>query len=241
MSGPTPAADFRYSTSNTNLAACIGSLKIPIKTEQPITRTESEDGKSVVHFWFENQGAEEFCGSIHTPLQLEKAWNNRSQFEAENPTHPLVPMRAALDKRDWLTKAWHGRIMPAASLDKAGFTTEDIFLASVLMALSRRLLRLDKPRYVFGGDAFFGNTSDSVIEPFNNFEMFGFIEHPVALMRRALECRKILVSLARSPDLETSLRFADGHVDQDGGKMAFISNKSTDQQISETLSTLYKL
>jgi hypothetical protein len=145
-------------------------------------------------------------------------------------------MRAALDKRDWLTKAWHGHIMPASSLDKAGYVTRDLFMASVLMALDYRLLRLDKPDYVFGKIP--KNELARVVEDFNNFEILEFVERPVALMRRVLEARKLLVALSLHPQVDTQLKITDGPVDCDGGRMAFISDKATDQQVSETLDAL---
>lgn len=227
--------DARYSTTNTNLAACIGALKIPIKTNEPITIVRDHDtGSKCVSFWFEDIGAEEFCGKLHEPRVLEKYWKNRATFEASNPSHPLTYMRAALDKRDWLNKAWHGRIMPAASLDKAGFTTNDIILASVIMASGNHLIRLEKPNYVFR------KIPRQLFEDFNNFEVIGFIERPAALMRRALEARKLLIKLAMHPKNETKLKFTDGQIDQEGGRMAFISEKCSDEQIGKTLDALYK-
>ena len=229
--------DSRYSTTNTNLAACIGSLKVPIKSEQPVTACKDETGNRKVSFWFENQGAEDFCGEIHSPLVIERAWKERESFESANPQHPLVFMRSALDKRDWLNKAWHGRIMPAASLAQAGFRTDNITLAACLMAAGVPLLRLEKPKYIFG------KTSKDFLQnfmlDFEQFETPGFIDRPVSLMRRALEARSLLVTLAKDPGVETQLIFKDGHVDQDGGRMAFISEHATDEQANELLGILY--
>ena len=229
--------DARFSTSNTNLAACIGALRVPIKTEQPVTIVRDDNGPGkIVTFWFERDGAEEFCGSYHNSLEIDKCWRNRGQFEREYPNHPLVAMRHALDRRDWLTKAWHGRIMPAASLDKPGFTTLDIFFAAVLMASGFPLLRLDKPRYVFGKIR--KTDLERITKEFDSYDQPGFENRAVSLMRRALEVRKILVTLARHPDIETSLRFTDGQVDADSGRVAFISEKASDEQISKTLDIL---
>ena len=229
--------DARYSTTNTNLAACIGSLKIPVKSQQPVTATKDETGIRKVSFWFEEKGAEEFCGQIHVSLLIEKAWKERETFEPLNPGHPLIPMRAALDKRDWLNKAWHGRIMPAASLAPAGFVTEDLFIASCLMASGFPLLRLDRPRYVF---AKIPKTQLSNMQlDYDNFEQPGFIDRPIALMRRALEARALLVNLAKHPGIETQLIFKAGHVDADGGRMAFISEHATDEQAETLLDILH--
>jgi len=229
--------DARFSTNNTNLAACLGGLRIAVKTEQPVTIVRDENGPGkVVTFWFQRDGEEEFCGAFHNSLEIDKCWRNRGQFEREFPNHPLVAMRAVLDRRDWLTKAWHGRIMPAASLDKAGFTTRDIFFASVLMASGFPLLRLDKPNYVFRKIK--KSDLDRIKQEFDNFNEPDFQERTVAVMRRVLEVRKILVDLARHPDLETSLKFTDGPIDPECGRMAFISEKASDEQISKTLDIL---
>ena len=228
--------DARFSTSNTNLAACLGALRIPVKSEQPITIVKDENGTKLISFWFEGEGAEEFCGAFHKAIELDKCWRNRDQFDREHPNHPLIPMRTALDKRDWLTKAWHGRIMPAASLDKAGFTTRDTFFAAILMASGYPLLRLDKPSYVFRKIR--KTDIDRIQQEFDSYDHPDFENRPVSLMRRALEVRKILVGLARHPDLETSLRFTDGIVDAASGRVAFISEKASDEQISKTLDVL---
>ena len=233
------AGDARYSTRNTNLAACIGSLKIPVKSEQPITRVKDEaTGNLITTFWFERTGAEEFCGSTHDALEIEKCWNNRQLFESQYPNHPLIPMRKVLDKRDWLNKAWHGRIIPATSMDKAGYVTEDLFFASVLMASGFPILRLDKPRYCFR--KLRKDDLEKIESDCRHFEMYGVIERPTALMRRALEARKLLVALARHPGIETQLKFADGMADKDAGRIAFISDKASDEQVSKTLDALYE-
>lgn len=228
--------DARYNTRNTNLAACIGALRVPIKTSQPITIVRDHDSsKRIVSYWFEDMGAEPFCGEVHEPRKLERFWNNRESFEKEFPFHPLVNMRLALEKRDWLNHAWHGRIHPSVSMDKAKFSTTDIMLAATIMALGFPLLRLDKPRYLFR------SIPRWVTDDYNNFQIEGFKERPAAIMHRALEARKILVKLARHPDLETQMRFTDGICDADGGKVAFISEKATDEQIVRTLDQLHKI
>lgn len=239
MSQPPGAPVARYSTRNTNLAACIGSCKIPVKTEQPVTITRDENTREVVvKFWFEDDGVEPFCGEIHKARALERYWSERETFEAANPNHPLTYMRRVLEKRDWLAHVWHGRIMPAASLDKPGLITQDQFFAAVLMALGFRLLRLDKPRYVFGGIP--AAALRNIKEAYENFEAPGFIERPAALMRRVLEARAMLVAETKKPEVEKQLKFTDGITDEHGGRMAFISEKSTDEQISRTLDLLYK-
>lgn len=226
-------SDARYSTSNTNLAACIGSLKIPVKPTDPITIVrDNETKQTIVSFWFCDEGAEDFCGKRHTPRAIERYWDNRESFEAESPTHPLVYMRAALDKLDWLIKAWHGRIMPAVSLDRAGFSTDNLALAAVIMASGYPILRLDKPRYVFR------KIPASILEDFENFEVPGWIERPAAIMRRALEARRLFVEEVKR--VQARIKFTDGVVDSDGGRMAFIPEKATDKEVSEALDHLYR-
>ena len=233
MSQQTQGPDARYSTSNTNLAACIGSLKIPVKSTDPVTVVrDSQTKNTIVSFWFEDVGVEEFCGQIHSPRTIERYWNNRESFEKENPGHPLVPMRAALDALDWLIKAWHGRIMPAASLDKPGFLTQDLALAACLKASGYSLIRLDKPRYAFR------KIPNSLLEDFRDFEQFGAIEKPIALMHRALEARRLLVETVKHA--QARIRFTDGQTDADGGRMALIPEKATDEEFSRALDHLYK-
>jgi len=232
--------DARFSTNNTNLAACLGGLRSAVKTEQPVTIVRDENGPGkVVTFWFERDGEEEFCGAFHNSLEIDKCWRNRGQFDREFPNHPLVAMREVLDRRDWLTKAWHGRIMPASSLDKPGFKTDDLFFASVLMAEKYPLLRLEKPNYLFRKIR--KTDLDRIKQEFDNFNEPDFQERTVAVRRRVLEVRKLLVQLARHPDIEASLKFTDGMVDPECGKMAFISEKATDRQISETIDVLHTI
>lgn len=230
--------DLRYSTANTNLAACIGSLRIPLKPNQPVTIVYDTEARTrVVRFWFEDEGSAEIFGEVHKSRVIERYWNERETLELKNPHHPLVFMRAALDRRDWLSKAWHGRIMPAVSLAKAGYRTDDLLFASVLMASGFPLLRLNKPFYEFG---VIPRTQFKVIkEEFDRFRDPEYRERPVSVMRWALEARALLVAATKDPRLETQLKFTDGQSDAEAGRMAFISDKATDQQISETIDQLH--
>ena len=227
--------DVRFSTRNTNLAACIGALMVPVKPVNPITVTRDyENGNQIVLYWFENAGIAEFCGQKHRPLEIESHWNDREVLERDHKAHPLIPMRKALEKRDWLTGAWHGRVGIATSLDKPGFKTEDIHLAATIMALGFPILQLDKPNYIFR------KIPKWIVEDFNNYLTPGCMERPAALMRRALEARAEWVAAAKDRLREAQLKFTDGPTDEHSGRMAFISEKAHEREIERTLDILHR-
>ena len=223
--------DKRCPTSNTNEASAIGALKIPFKPIDPITLVQNEQGRRIFTYWFEERAEIEFCGEAHQTEVIKAAWIKREDFELKFPEHPLNAMRKALDKCEWLTRAWRGRIQRACSPDKGIFTTEDITLASVLMAAGHRLIRLDKPRYVFG------KIPVRLLQDFNLFDNPKFEGKPACLMRRVLECRNELLAEIRKP--ETILKFTSGFADDEAGRVAFIAQTAPAQEIDRTLDLLY--
>src|SRR3954465_5779145 len=102
-------SDQRFPTSNTNLAACIGALRIPIKNVDPVwVVVEPENNnRRVVTFFFE------LGNETEKSAHVDWAWRHRDQFEKENAKHPLVAMRRGLEDLEWMTKVWYGNITPA--------------------------------------------------------------------------------------------------------------------------------
>src|SRR5690349_17220511 len=109
----TPAIyDSRFPTRNTNLAACLAALRIPIKTNDPVYVVE--EGEAVaggadpgrpasarptttkartITYFFEDKSAPSNDGyAIEQSAHVDWAWRNREKFETDNPDHPLVHM-----------------------------------------------------------------------------------------------------------------------------------------------------
>ena len=124
--------------------------------------------------------------------------------------------------------------MPASSLDKPGFSTPDITLAAVIMALGFPLLRLDKPNYIFR------KIPKWVFEDFDNFQLGAFVTRSAALMRRVLVGRLEMLATLKEAKKNALLRFTDGITDSESGRVAYISEKSSDEQISKTLDILQR-
>jgi hypothetical protein len=68
----------------------------------------------------------------------EWGWNNRSEWERLNPSHPFNWMRRALEGRDWIVRnVVHGSAVPRSGHTPADYVaTDDLFLASTLVALA---------------------------------------------------------------------------------------------------------
>lgn len=236
--------DSRYSTHNTNLAACMGALRIPIKNTDPVSMVEdAETGKRVVTWFFENANG----GNTHKGRQLEKWWgaprdntpaekeraaSERAKFEKEQPGHPMIPMRRALEKLEWLQNVWFGKVHPAARNDSREYSTESMDFAACLMASGYDLLCFEKPRFYFAPAAV------QFRPAFDGFQNPSLASNPVSLMRRALECRRLLIKLLKHPDLKRLIHYTHGDP-MAGGREAYIVEGTPEDTVELLLSKLY--
>lgn len=122
-----------YPIFDTALAACLGTLEIPFRPYDPITDDHNADtGVRRKCFWMGNVSRD----TTHTTEYLMGAWQEREKFEAENPLHPLVYMRAALDARTWWLKAMRGWPGEKGKADSAAvFGTDNLAKAALLKAV----------------------------------------------------------------------------------------------------------
>jgi len=183
--------DSRFPTSNTNLAAALAALRIPVKSDSPILRTVDEsDGTCRFFFFFEQKGVE-FCGAQHEAEKIAAGWSDRAKFESLNPTHPLVYIRAALEARDWNNRAWHGEVNPGNGHGEK-FRTSDEILAACWKACGAKVVGVNRGEWLFSSAPTreFRKFFDRWNEPDGR-------ENAVALMRRAIECRAVLLDLYR--------------------------------------------
>ncbi len=236
----------RFTTNNTNLAACIGALRVPLKTVQN-TETgvwhpdyisvykDGETGKRTIFWHFEEAGEEYEARSI------ESFWRNKESFEAENPEHPLIPMRRGLEKLGWLTKVWHGEIKPATR-ENIGlqFETDDIALAACLMGIghslySVRIAMNEKGERI--ANFIFVGIDKSSLDAFANYR---YNAHPIAQMRLAIEVRALLLKELRRPDVMTLVRYQNGDPLKGGKTMDLIEGKATEAEIELLLTAFYE-
>lgn len=236
--------DARFQTRNTNLAACLGALKIPIKSPDPcwvveeaipedVTDHKSHVRKKVVTYFFEPASQPKDGSEPERADKVEWAWRNREKFEAENEYHPLVYMRAALDKLVWLTKVYYGQINPSLVTrhSSPSFCTEDIDLAACLMAKGHELHSFKKPVFHFS----FQLSDVSFL--IDDFASFHTRDTPMALMRRVLEVRKILIDLVkRAP---TILHYQNGDP-MEGGRDGYIAKGATEKNLNLFFELLYE-
>jgi hypothetical protein len=226
-------ADQRFPTNNTNLAACLGALRIPIKQTDPVwdVREPENNNKRVVTFFFEmaskpleeNQQPEE-------SRKVDWAWRNRAQFETDNPKHPLVPMRKGLDALDWLTKVYYGAISPTPRAGVASFSTSDITLAACFKASGHELHSFVKPEFRFSVT---DSERDRICEQFENFRSE---DGPVSYMRRAIEAKSELIALVkRAPKI---LHYVNGDP-MEGGKEGFIAQGISEKKLNQFFDLLY--
>jgi len=140
-------SDSRFTTDNTNLAAALAALHIPVKSIQPCTVLRHKDGNIVKTFDFEMVGAH-FLGTRFICHDIDLAWRTREDFERKNAGHPLVAIRAALCARDWLERAWYGEISLPPRAESA-FATDDETLASCWKAAGGRVTHVAERKWHF--------------------------------------------------------------------------------------------
>lgn len=185
------ATDGRFPTRNTNLAAAMGALRIPICNNGPVSViNDAQTGNRIVTFYFEPQG-KKFCGEIHSCDQVDWAWRNQDKFESENPGHPLIVMRKSLMARDWINRIVQGKIVLPDDGRKAKFETDDWTLASCLKAMGVPLLRVtDKFQFPKIPDTFDVSLFD---EGSKRWKQNKLMTLPISLARWPLEVRKLLI------------------------------------------------
>jgi hypothetical protein len=225
--------DSRFHTSNTNLAACLGALRIPIKSQDPCSKVEDgETGKRIVTFYFEERGVAGPNGEPeHEAKTIAGAWNTRDQFETLNPGHALTDMRVGLEKLAWLTKVWHGQIAPAIRPGASNYETDDIELAACFMAEGIELHSFAKPMFRFVVDE---PKREEIIE---EFECYRHGTSPTCHRRRAMECRRLLLELVKKAPL--LLHYTQGDP-VDGGKDGYIAAGAPRKEIEKFMALMYE-
>lgn len=225
-------SDSRFPTSNTNFAACLGALAIPIKNVQPCTvHIDAETKKKTFTFYFDLEG-NDFAGDKHSAEKLDWAWKNRDEFEESNKKHPLVPMRLAIDSLSWLVRLKHGEVS-ISSHRHTEHSTDDIELAACLRASGFPVVGFDSRNF------YFNSIPKKVVEQFSNYNMRGQKENAVALMRRALFCRAELISLVkRCPEC---VRYTNGDPQSGSFSVADIVIDAPEEKKSLLLDAFYSL
>lgn len=179
-----------FSTQNTNLAACVGALGIPVWGPNPADKCRNLDtGKETVTWNFELKSPTD---DAITARWVEKWWRDRAQFERENPDHPMVWMRRGLDKYQWLTMLWHGNIRCGAPDFPDDFRTKDQILAACLMGHGIRLHSFDKPVFIFGKIH-----NEEFFEDYANFDFVR--SNSTCWMAHAIRARLALLDILRDP------------------------------------------
>jgi len=113
--------------NETELAACLVTLGVPLRHPAPFTDCDQDDGRRIKTWWL-GQGSD----SGHKTEDIVAAWWFRDRMREEHPLHPLNPMREALDARNWWLSVKHREIpLPAEAV---GFFTDSLRAASILRA-----------------------------------------------------------------------------------------------------------
>lgn len=238
-----PTFDSRFPTRNTNMAACLAALRIPIKTQDPVWVVEpgepkNGEAKRVVTFFFEEQSAPNNDGyAIEKAAHVDWAWRNRAKFESENPGHPLMHMRAAIDKLEWLIKVKYGQIKPTPRQGGAGVkSTTDIILAACVMAVGYELHSCSvtgpaPPAFHF---ELHDEDWERIVE---EYECFRHGKDPVCYMRKALECRKLLIGLVKKAPVLLHYQNGDPFA---GGREGYIAKDVSPEKLNQFFEFLYE-
>jgi hypothetical protein len=234
--GPT-TYDSRFPTCNTNLAACLAALRIPIKTQDPVWVVEEgepkNDQKRIVTFFFEEQSAPNNDGyAIEQAAHIDWAWRHREEFEKENPEHPLIYMRRAIDKLEWLIDVKYGRIKidHYKSTDHA-FLADDIIQAACFMGSGYRLHSFQNDKFAFEIEA------DDYERMVEEFECFRHGKDPVCYMRKVLECRKLLIGLVKKAPVLLHYQNGDPFA---GGREGYIAKGISPEKLNQFFEFLYE-
>ena len=96
--------------SDTALAATLATLGVPLDTAQPYTRiVDTLTSQERIEWLFADGTANPEGINNHKTEFIVGAWVERARLEREHPSHPLVPMRAALDARRYILDVLLGK------------------------------------------------------------------------------------------------------------------------------------
>ncbi len=225
--------DSRFGTSNTNMAACIAALRIPIKNTDPSYWEENADtGKNVLTYYFETSGIVENDRPVHKCSEIQWAWDNRETFESKQPDHNLVSMRKGLDKLYWLTQVYYGKVKPSLKRSAWNVKTSNIELAAAVMASGYELHSFDST-YRFTVPQKEWNRIRNEFDSFKNHDT------ATAHIRRVFECRRALIALAkRTPQL---MNYSVGSSSPDEGvREGQIHKDAPPHELKKFLDALYE-
>lgn len=218
-----------FGTPDSKLAACLAALRIPVWQIQPADKVRDiATGRQTVTWFFEPNNGTDSCRMV------EKWWRNRAEFEASNPQHPLIPMRRALESKEWINKILNDpniHIEPPRG-DYEKFRTKDSILAACLRALGHPLLDFGKKPDWFD----FPKAAER--EDFRHYENFHGRQSPIAWMRLALECRQALLDVLRDPRCKWREKRVLGDP-LNGGKICYIVEGTPEWQADMLLEKFY--
>ena len=137
--GPNGGADARspllanIPINDTEFAACLVTLGIPLRYPAPYTDCNQDDGNRIRTWWLAHDSP-----SGHKTEDLLEGYYQRERMEKEHPLHPLNPMRAAIDARNfWLRVIKHEERLP---IEAQGYLTGSLREASILLAHNYKAL-----------------------------------------------------------------------------------------------------
>lgn len=224
--------DSRFPTFNTDLAACLAALRIPIKTTDPVYVVEDGEGSTrsrKITYFFEQESAPSNDGfSIEKSDHVQWAWRHRKEFEKDNPKHPLVYMRRAIDWLEWLLDVKGGKITPIFGEPYELLrNTDDVMFAAVVMGTGIPLHSYSRGSFSFAIDG--TEEWERIIE---EYSCFRHGKDPICYMRKVLEARKELIALVkRAPVL---LRY------QAGEKEGLIPKGISAEKLNQFFELLYE-
>lgn len=155
----------------------------------------AQTGQRRKRFWFLR--SIDWNGGTHTGALLENWYENKREFEAENPDHPITWVRAGLDSREWLIKVKFGEAKIAQKVGGAkSFPTDDWLFAACLVAAGYHLLKIESNRLWFFDDGKCGIQREQYLRPFNADDPVSRL--PIIWRREGLRARDYLHTLIGS-------------------------------------------
>ena len=138
-----------YPVSDTALAAALAVLGVPHDDNHAVTHhVDTSDNSERLQWWFRDASTTD--PERRTELICE-CWSDRATFEAANPMHPLVSMRAAHDARTWCLAVIFGSLplLVTRTASRDPYRTQSLRDAALLKACGQVPVRFEGRTFTF--------------------------------------------------------------------------------------------
>ena len=237
----TEAAKGGFSTSNTDLAACLSALGVRILQFRRIR--EAKSSQVTTWYIFARYNHDETVES----QEYEYHWRHRAEFESDplRKDHPFTRMREGIDSLRWIVDLHYGRIekFQHSPIEGEFFSTDDWHLAACMRAAGNKVSRMDGSAV-----SFFLTKDDPVIAVFQR-ESYDFEARrtPTQWCKYCFYARQRFIDISKPPKpghkgmpvLRTQVRYVRGTLGQAGGKECLLYEDTPEHQKRELLTQFY--